>query len=188
MRHDARKRVGNMTRVNKRTDVFAHIDMKGGPDACWPWLQAAGATSYDMKTGAKSMKSKPRPYFTVQGRKHMATRLVYELVNGVTLSPDQFILHQCDESLCCNPKHMRVGSHSENMKEMVERDRHGMSHDDVRRIRVMLSQKKLTHQEIADIMNTSRATVGRIARDELHTHADDYRLPDLPKEGNTDGA
>jgi predicted XRE-type DNA-binding protein len=163
-----------MTRVNKRTDVFQHIDMSGGADACWPWQQAPGATSYDMKTGAKSIKSKPRPYFTVQGRKHMATRLVYELVNGVEITPDQFILHQCDNSMCCNPKHMRLGTHDENMKEMVERDRHGLPHDTVKRIRVALMQKKLTQQEIADLTGVSRATIGRIARDELHTHADDY--------------
>jgi predicted XRE-type DNA-binding protein len=167
-----------MTRIsprrNKPHQVFEHIDMSGGPDACWPWMQAPGATSRAMRDGKKSMKSKPRPYYTVAGKKHMATRLVYELVNGVTLSPTTFILHQCDNSLCCNPKHMRVGTHDENMKEMVERDRHGLPHDMVRRIRVALMQKKLTQQEIADLTGVSRATVGRIARDELHTHADDY--------------
>lgn len=163
-----------MSRSNKRTDVFKHIDMTGGEDACWPWQLTPGATSYDMKTGQKSMKSKPRPYFTVQGRKYMATRLVYELVHGVELQVSQFILHQCDNSLCCNPKHMRLGSHEENMAEMVQRDRHGLPHETVKRIRVALMQKKLTQQEIADLTGVSRATIGRIARDELHTHAADY--------------
>lgn len=104
----------------------------------------------------------------------MATRLVYELVNGVELTPDQFILHSCDNSMCCNPNHMKLGTHTENMEEMVSRDRHGLPHATVMRIRVVLMQKKLTQQEIADLIGVSRATVGRIARDELHTHADDY--------------
>lgn len=164
-----------MGKSNKKTDVFKHIDMAGGDEeACWLWQQAPGATSYDMKTGQQSMKSKPRPYFTVQGRKYMATRLVYELVHGVELKHTEFILHQCDNSLCCNPKHMRVGSHEENMAEMVERDRHGLPHETVRRIRTALATGKLTHQEIADLMGTSRATVGRIARNELHTSEHDY--------------
>jgi predicted XRE-type DNA-binding protein len=161
-------------KTNKRTDVFKHIDMSGGPDACWPWMQAPGAVSYDMKTGKKSMKSKPRPYFTVAGKKIMATRLVYELVKGVVLKIEEFILHSCDNSMCCNPNHMSVGTHEENMAEMVQRDRHGLAHDVVRRIRVALMQKKLTQQEIADLTGVSRATIGRIARDELHTHAEDY--------------
>lgn len=104
----------------------------------------------------------------------MATRLVYELVNGVELDHTQFILHQCDNSLCCNPRHMRVGSHEENMQEMVQRDRHGLSHDNVRKIRRLLASGKLTHDEIAMIMGTSQSTVGRISRDELHTDTQDY--------------
>lgn len=154
-----------MSRQNTRTDVFKHIDMSGGPDACWPWKKG---------TGGGTGKSKPRPYFQVNGEKHIAYRLVYELVHGVTLTPDQFLCHSCDNSICCNPAHLEIGDNDSNMAEMVERDRHGMKRDDVKRVRLMLKLGKLTHKEIADLMQTSPATVGRIARDELHTHPDDY--------------
>lgn len=166
-----------MAKSNKPTDVFKFVDMSGGEDACWNWTLRPGAVSYKMRTGEQSMKSKPRPYFTVAGRKVMATRLVYELVHGVTLVPTQFILHACDNSLCCNPRHMSLGSHVENMAEMVERDRHGLSHATVRNIRAAIAMQKLSHEEIAVLFETSRATVGRIARDEIHTHADDYAAP-----------
>lgn len=154
-----------MTRANVPTDVFKHIDMRGGPDACWPWLRG---------TGGGTGKSKPRPYFQVDGVKHIAYRLVWELVHGEQLPHDVMLCHQCDNSICCNPAHLEKGDNDSNMQEMVERDRHGMKRDDVVRIRMMLALGKLTHAEIAALHATSPATVGRIARDELHTHPDDY--------------
>lgn len=151
--------------ANEAKGVFEHIDMSGGPDACWPWKRG---------TGGGTGKSKPRPYYQYNGQKVIAYRLVYELVHGIKLRPDQFLCHTCDNSICCNPKHLEIGDNASNMAEMVERDRHGLSHATVRRIRWMLAQRELTHQEIADMNETSKSTVGRIARGELHTHENDY--------------
>lgn len=154
-----------MGRANQKIDVFMHIDMSGGPDACWPWKRG---------TGGGTGKSKPRPYYQVDGEKHIAYRLVWELMTGETLTPDIFLCHTCDNSICCNPKHLQKGDNQSNMDEMVERDRHGLSHIAVRRIRFMLATQELTHAEIAELNETSKSTVGRIARGELHTHELDY--------------
>jgi len=154
-----------MARRNTRTDVFTMIDMSGGPDACWHWKGS---------TGGGTAKSKPRPYFQCDGRKWIAYRLVWELVHGVTLNASVFLCHTCDNSTCCNPAHLQEGDNESNMAEMVERDRHGLSHVSVRRIRWMLAVGELTHAQIADLNETSAATVGRIARNEMHTHELDY--------------
>jgi hypothetical protein len=34
------------------------------------------------------------------------------------------ILHKCDNPPCCNPDHLRLGTHDENMAEMLARGRH----------------------------------------------------------------
>ena len=154
-----------MSRKNVATDVFQHIDMTGGADACWPWTKG---------TGGGTGKSKPRPYFTIDGEKVIAYRLVWELMTGEKLTSDIFLCHQCDNSICCNPAHLEKGDNASNMQEMVARDRHGMSHVAVRRIRWMLAVGELTHKQIAELNETSPATVGRISRDELHTHDNDY--------------
>ena len=154
-----------MGRANTEYDVFTKIDMTGGPDACWPWLGG---------TGGGTGKSKPRPYFQVDGKKWIAYRLVWKLVKGEDLPESVMLCHQCDNSICCNPAHLEKGDNASNMAEMVARDRHGLSHVTVRRIRYMLMVGELTHQEIADLNETSKATVGRIHRGELHTHEDDY--------------
>lgn len=148
--------------------------MSGGPDACWPWKLAPGGVSRAMRDGEKSSTSKARPYFTLDGVKVVATRLVYELVTGIKLTPEQLIRHTCDFSMCCNPAHFEIGSHQENMDDMVSRDRHGLPAHVVRRIRVLLARGGKTHNEIASLYGVSRTVVTRIANDEAHTHINDY--------------
>lgn len=153
------------SRKNTAVGVFEWIDMTGGPDACWPWKGG---------TGGGNAKGKPRPYYNLDGRKWIAYRLVWMLVKGEELPSDVFLCHHCDNPICCNPAHLYKGTHQDNMNDMVNADRHGLSHATVRRIRWMLAQGTLTHTEIAELNETSKATVGRIARNELHTHPEDY--------------
>lgn len=172
-----------MGRRNKPVDVFKHIDMSGGDDTCWPWKLQPGAVSADMRTGVKSSKSKARPYFALGGVRWVVQRLVHKLVTGVELQPHELILHTCDNSMCCNPSHWTIGTHESNMEDMVNKDRHGLTHAEVRKIRVML-HRGLSHMGIAKHIGTSKATVTRIANNQLHTHPDDYpSKEELKKEG-----
>jgi len=139
---------------NQATDVFKHIEMRG-MDACWPWIGTWGGRVRDL-----------RPYFTYGGRRTMAYRIVYELVHGVQLDRKQLLLHACDNGShpigCCNPHHMRIGTERENARDMMDRERFGLSVVAVTRIRAMLASGR-TQQEIADLHGVSRETVSAIA-------------------------
>jgi hypothetical protein len=51
-----------------------------------------------------------------------AHRVVYESTVG-ELPVGMYVLHSCDNRACCNPEHLRLGTHEENMRDRAERAR-----------------------------------------------------------------
>lgn len=49
-------------------------------------------------------------------------RYVYTLYNG-EIPPGMCILHSCDNRCCCNPNHLSVGTHKDNMEDMHNKGR-----------------------------------------------------------------
>lgn len=141
--------------TNQPVDVFKLYDMTKATTECWVWKGAWGG-----RTTGK------RPYFMCDGHRTMAYRVVYNLVNGVTLTPEQLLLHSCDNGSwpigCGNPQHLRIGTTKENADDRVTRQRHGLSHSVVRSIRKLLAAGR-TQQQIADLYEVSRETVSAIA-------------------------
>lgn len=152
---------------NKEIDVFKYVNMTTGPEfvdpdtkaisRCWPF------------TGA--LNNEGRPYFQVSGKKHLAYRLVWKLVRGEDLGNRMF-RHKCDNPVCCNPDHGIAGSHQENMDDMKERERHGLSHHMVRAIRRMLDSGK-TITEVAEFTQLSRKTISDIRDKKNYSHVKD---------------
>lgn len=53
-------------------------------------------------------------------------RKMYELVNKVKLTPDQFVCHSCDERRCCNVDHLWVGTNDDNQLDAWKKGRKRM--------------------------------------------------------------
>lgn len=148
--------------ANDPVQVFQYVAM-AGRNECWPWTGAWGGRSRDR-----------RPYFMANGRRTMAYRWVWELVHGN--EPDGMILHSCDNGGwpvgCCNPNHMRVGTHDENTKDMTDRQRHGLPATVVRAIRRLLDQGD-TQESIAKQYGLTRETVSAIKNQRAYKHLSD---------------
>lgn len=140
-------------RFNTPTDVFRLIDIDGGPDyidpetgelsKCWPWKG--------------KLNDQGRPYFQYRGKKVLAYRHVYTLVTGIELGKNMF-RHKCDNEWCTNPKHGLPGNNQQNMDDMKERERHGMSHHAVRQIKKLISTG-FSDAQIAEFTGAGRSTI-----------------------------
>lgn len=79
---------------------------------CWVWTKATSSNGYGQ------LRVGPRP-----GRLLLAHRISFSLLRG-PISDGLEVRHDCDNPPCVNPNHLRVGTHSQNMLDAVERGRH----------------------------------------------------------------
>lgn len=56
------------------------------------------------------------------GKVRRAHRVVLQL-SGVDVPAERVVMHACDVPGCVNPDHMEVGTHRENMRDMVRKGR-----------------------------------------------------------------
>lgn len=151
-----------MPRKNIPTDVFKHINMQGGDtEQCWPWKG---------KLNAKDQ----RPYFTIDGKRRPACAIVLEVYSGEKQGK-RLACHSCDNGpgpvACCSPYHLGWGTHQQNMDEMKDRDRHGLSKTCVRAIHKLLHGGQ-THSQIAELYGVSRETITAIHSGRTHKGVD----------------
>jgi hypothetical protein len=109
-------------------DVFRRIDMHNGDkEPCWEWRGSHGLGTRD----------EYRPRVVIGKQDYYVYRVVYELYTGYKLQKGDVIRHQCDNSWCCNPYHMLIGTQKDNVQDMLQRERVGMKHFHVKRIMQM---------------------------------------------------
>lgn len=87
---------------------WSKVDIKSD-DECWNWIATVNASGRGSFSDGK--------YRVVQ-----AHRVAYQLHFGTDISGVD-VLHKCDNPLCCNPKHLFVGSHQDNMHDMSKKGR-----------------------------------------------------------------
>ena len=71
---------------------------------------------------AKATQKDGYGILTFQGKGWLANRLAWTLANGA-IPADSCVCHTCDTPACCNPAHLFLGSHSENMADMKTKGR-----------------------------------------------------------------
>lgn len=96
-------------RINRR------IDEGLTDNECWEWRGALGGRKANGIGYGK---------FTVRGVQYDAHRVSWELANRQEIPSDSHVLHRCDNPLCVNPKHLRLGSNDDNIADMVGKWRH----------------------------------------------------------------
>lgn len=85
------------------------IDRSGGIDACWIWTASLRTTGYGQ--------------FYYEETVQAAHRVAWKIVNG-SIPDGLYVLHKCDNPVCCNPTHLFVGTPKDNVEDMMRKGRH----------------------------------------------------------------
>lgn len=88
------------------------------PNGCWEWKGARLPSGYGRLGGGTRAVTPPQ----------RAHRVAFMLHWGVTLPSWLMVLHECDNPPCCNPDHLFLGTHADNVADMVSKGRQG-THD-----------------------------------------------------------
>ena len=141
-------------------------------DACWEWQGAKTDSGYGVIGRGGRGKGNAK-----------AHRVSYEMFHGVTLTPDQVVMHRCDNPACINPWHLALGTHADNHADMRSKGRdvppphyRGMHNpaaklDDSKVLEIFLmSRAGLSTRQIAKHFGVSRYAVGAVLKQKTWSH------------------
>lgn len=172
----ARKRPGagheGISSVPRKTveqRFWAKVDGRG-PDDCWEWTGWRHQFGYGLLGVRKRDDSGPTSA--------LAHRLSWEFANG-PIPDGMWVLHRCDNAPCCNPAHLFLGTHQDNMDDMASKRRAKaprgerqhlakLTAQDVLQIRARCPQE--TRRALADEFGVAVGTIHQIVNRLTWTH------------------
>lgn len=94
-------------RRNTLESILSRLEIRKDSD-CWWW------------TGCLNTQGYGEVYY--DGRQHLVHRLIFSMLHE---SPGgSWVLHECDNPVCCNPGHLYLGTARDNSNDMIARGRH----------------------------------------------------------------
>ena len=104
---------------------------KGEADDCWEWEASKHERGYGYFYTS---------HYYSQRKMDFAHRFSYHLYNGIKPTEKDAVCHKCDNPKCVNPNHLFLGTHKDNMRDMVNKGRN------------YAPKQKLSEQDIIDIL------------------------------------
>lgn len=81
---------------------------------CWEWIGYLKPDGYGLTRN-------------INMKKHNAHRVAWEIIHGEIPKGEGYhgycVLHKCDNRSCVNPSHLFLGTHKDNMRDMVSKGR-----------------------------------------------------------------
>lgn len=117
--------------------------VKQDGDGCWEWQGSLNISGYGL--------------ISIDGKNELTHRFSWELENG-PIPDGLYACHHCDSRICVRPSHIFIGTHMDNMQDMIAK---GRDHKNPN-VGEACPQSKLTNEAVLAI----RSSVG-VSKDEL---------------------
>lgn len=135
---------------------WSKVAITANPDKCWGWQAGCRTGGYGS--------------FQLNGKNVRSNRYAYQLAHG-SIPDGLFVLHTCDNQKCCNPAHLFLGTHQDNMRDMHKKGRgkkgnitgtNKLTPNQVLYIREQYATGKVTFTKLARQMNICRSSISAI--------------------------
>lgn len=126
---------------------------------CWEWKLSKTGSGYGT--------------CTIKKKQFFMHRSAWELFNG-PIPEGLWVLHKCDNPPCCNPDHLFIGTATDNVQDMLAKQRRGLvpttcqkrlaklTAKQVVQIRTLYGSGEVTQDWIAKHFDVTPMTVSRI--------------------------
>ncbi len=147
---------GCSRKIGPKKKFYSHIDKTGD---CWEWTGTLTTNGYG------------------KFRAMNASRVMWEYEYG-NIDESMQVCHTCDNRKCCNPKHLFLGTISENMKDKTAKNRQAkgskigisvLDEEQVLNIRKMRLSGKM-YKEISEFFGISFYLVRAICKNRTWNH------------------
>lgn len=144
------------TGATPKERFWSRVAITANPNKCWDWQAGLSKDGY----GKVTLNGNPRT---------RAHRAAWYYTYGSL--PNGILRHTCDNPLCVNPNHLLEGTHADNVRDKVSRNRQQkgeavpnsvLKEADVLAIRRLLKTANLTQSAIAERFGVSRRSIGMI--------------------------
>jgi hypothetical protein len=101
---------------------------------------------------------------TFLGKPQSVHRVIWKILKG-GIPKGLRVLHKCDNRPCCNPEHLFLGTHQDNMDDKVKKGRHTykLTKQDKLKIIQLIKKGELLYKDIAKEFDVHSVSIGQIA-------------------------
>lgn len=129
---------------------------------CWEWVGSVRGNGYG--------------FFEIRRKRLGSHRYVWILTRGSI--PDGIeVCHSCDNRLCCNPRHLFLGTHADNMRDMAKKGRatkiRGSAHYEARLTEADVARVRASDASdlvFAELFGVTRQAIYRIRHRQSWKH------------------
>ena len=164
-----------MSPKNTPDNFWSKVDRKG-EDECWEWQGSQTSSGYgNLSWHGKPVQAHRVAFYLTYGGIALETKFRQE---GRAKAYRRFVLHRCDNRLCCNPRHLFLGSMRTNLLDAYTKGRKSqprsghanakLSPDQVREIRRRYNHGSVSQDKLAGEYKVSQRVISLVVRNETY--------------------